>query len=199
MSQYKEVLYFIKSKGFVRASDIQAAGFSRNVLYRLYSDGLIERVGRGVYSAPDADFSTFQSYAEISKQVPAGVISLLSALAYHELTTQLPHKVWVTLSKSAWRPKIVKPAMTVTYVSGEAFSYGIEEHDISGVKVKIYCPAKTVADCFKFRSKVGLDVAIEALKDAWNSKKVTSDELFRAAKVCRVWKVMRPYLEAITV
>jgi predicted transcriptional regulator of viral defense system len=136
------------------------------------------------------------SLAEVAKRLPHAVVCLISALSYHEITTQIPHEIWLTIPRGSWRPDVEYPPLNLTYVSGPAYSFGIQEHVINGVAVKIYSPAKTVADCFKFRNKVGLDVAIEALREAWRSRKVTMDELVEAAGVDRVSKIMRPYLEA---
>lgn len=156
--------------------------------------GLIERVGRGLYRAVDTEFTQHQSLAEVAKRVPKAVVCLLSALSFHELTTQNPHQVWIALGENARRPEVDTWAIKVFRFSGAALEYGAEEHDIDGVPVKAYSPAKTVADCFKYRNKIGLDVALEALHDCWRQRKTTMDQFWEAAQVCRVGKVMRPYL-----
>jgi predicted transcriptional regulator of viral defense system len=145
---------------------------------------------------PNAPVTEHSSLAEIAKRFPHAVVCLLSALSFYEITTQIPHKIWITVPRGAWKPDVDYPPLSLTYVSGDAYSFGIQEHDINGVIVKIYSPAKTVADCFKFRNKVGLDVAIEALREVWRSRKASVDELLEAARIDRVLKVMRPYLEA---
>ena len=159
--------------------------------------GLLRRNARGLYSLPEAPTTERALFAEIVKRVPRAVVCLLSALLFHEITTQLPREIWLAVPRGSWRPNIVYPPLILTYLSGEAYSFGIEKYDVGGVEVKVYSPAKTVADCFKFRNKVGLDVAIEALREVWRSRKATADELFRAAEINRVARTMRPYMEAI--
>jgi predicted transcriptional regulator of viral defense system len=197
MTKEDIVIEMIKNKGVLRPKELEEAGVSRMILSRMYKKKLIEKLGRGLYCLPDSLYSAHVSLAEVSKRVSSAVISLLSALSYHEITTQLPHSVWITLPKSSWTPRIENLTLECTYVSGEAYSYGIEEHDISGVIVKIYSPARTVADCFKFRSKVGIDVAVEALKDVINQNKASVNDIVEASMICKVWKIVKPYLEAI--
>ena len=148
--------------------------------------------------ATDADFTEHLSLAEVAKRVPHSVVCLLSALPFHRIGTQQPPDVWLAVERRAARPASMNPQLRVGRMSGPAFSEGIEERQIEGVRVRVYCPAKTVVDCFKFRNKVGLDVALEALRDGWRSRKVKMDDLVRFARVCRVEKVMRPYLESLT-
>jgi predicted transcriptional regulator of viral defense system len=197
MDRKEQIRKIAKNRGMVKAMDIEASGISRNYLYTLNKAGFLQKKARGVYTLPDYPITEHYDIIEISKRAPNAVICLISALSFHNITTQIPHEIWITVPRGSWRPNIDNPPLNLTYVSGEAYSYGIIEHEISGVKVKVYTPAKTVADCFKFRNKVGLDVAIEALKETWRSKKATMDELMDAAKVCKVSKIMRPYLEAI--
>ncbi len=155
------------------------------------------KIGRGLYQWPEADSGHYQALLEVAKKVPNGVIALISALGFHELTTQNPHAVWLAIDRKARQPVIESLAVRFVYFSGEAMSQGVEEHRLSGINVKIFSPAKTVADCFKYRNKIGLDVALEALREGWNKKRFTMDELYRYGKVCRVHNVMRPYLEAL--
>jgi predicted transcriptional regulator of viral defense system len=135
--------------------------------------------------------------AQVAKAIPKGVICLLSALRFHEIGTQAPHEVWVALDRRAARPRLANPRTRIVRFSGEALAAGVETHEIAGVAVRIYSPAKTVADCFKYRNKVGLDAALEALREALRSRKCTADELWACARVCRVTEVMRPYMEAV--
>jgi predicted transcriptional regulator of viral defense system len=137
------------------------------------------------------------SYAEVAKRVPEGAICLLSALAFHEMTTQSSASVWIALRKGARTPALVSPSLRIVRLSGASLIRGIEDHTIEGVPVRVYSAAKTVADCFKFRNKIGLDVAIEALKDCLRQKKASVNEIYRYAKVCRVSNVIRPYMEAV--
>jgi predicted transcriptional regulator of viral defense system len=137
------------------------------------------------------------SYAEVAKRVPEAVICLLSALTFHELTTQSPASVWIALGKGARTPALVSPSLRIIRLSGPSLTTGVEKHQIEGVPVRVYSAAKTVADCFKFRNKIGLDIAIEALKDSLRQKKANVNEIYRYAKVCRVSNVIRPYMEAL--
>ncbi|VGO20863.1 type IV toxin-antitoxin system AbiEi family antitoxin domain-containing protein [Pontiella sulfatireligans] len=196
MNTTEQILDIAKQKGLISANDVEEAGISRNYLYTLCSKGLLRKTAQGIYSLPDADFSEHAAIAETAKRVPRAVVCLISALSFHGITTQLPHEVWIAVPRGAWSPRIEYPPLHLTYMSGEAYSFGIQENNISGVSVKVYSPSKTVADCFKFRSTVGLDVAIEALRETWRSRRASMDELMEAAMICRVSKVMRPYLEA---
>ena len=196
MRHYDKITELAANKGIISASDVEELGISRNYLYAMCREGLLERSSRGLYMLADSDVSAHHGLAEISKRIPSSVISLVSALNFHELTTQIPHEVWFSIPRDTWLPEIDYPPIQVTRVSEPAYSFGVEKHSIGGVGVSIYSPAKTVADCFKFRSKVGLDVAIEALRSAWDARKITVDELVQAAQVDRVWTVIRPYLEA---
>ncbi len=176
---------------------MDSIGIPREYLRRLMEDGSIKRIGRGLYSLVDADITESHDIAEVAKAIPRGVICLISALQYYELTTQIAYQVWIAIDPKARLPK--KPATPIKVVrfSGVALTSGIEEKRIEKVPVKIYCPAKTVADCFKYRNKVGLDVALEALRDCWKQRLCSMDELWRYAKICRVSNVMRPYLESL--
>jgi predicted transcriptional regulator of viral defense system len=196
MSREKQVLELAGMKGIIRAEDVEAAGISRNYLYRLHQEKQLDKVASGLYVLPETPVTEHAALTWIAKRVPHAIISLLSALNYYGLTTQIPNEVWITVPRSSWKPDIDYPPLNLTYVSGAAYSFGIQKHVINGVPVKIYSPAKTVADCFKFRRKIGLDVAIEALREVWHSRKATMDELTDAAEINRVSKVMRPYLEA---
>jgi predicted transcriptional regulator of viral defense system len=159
---------------------------------------MLVRIGRGLYVPADAELSANAGLAQASRRVPHGVVCLLSALRYHEIGTANPFEVWLALDQDVRRPQVEYPPLRVVRFSGKALTEGVERHRIESVPVKIYSPAKTVADCFKFRNKIGLDVAIEALRDGLRSKKCTRAQLWQYAKICRVTKVMRPYLEAVS-
>ena len=193
----QEVLAYIRQHAAVRPRDLESAGYSRMWLTRLVRSGDVERVRRGVYVATDAEWTENHAFAEVAKQAPRGVICLLSALRYHELTTQLPFEVWIALDRSARVPKTVSVQARIVRFSGVALTAGVEEHDIEGVTVRIYGPAKTVADCFKYRNKIGLDIALEALRDCYRLKLATIDEIWEYATLLRVATVMRPYLESL--
>jgi predicted transcriptional regulator of viral defense system len=197
MGGKQKILELAKQMGLIRPRDVDAAGIHREYILRLYRDGDLVRVGRGLYALPGAQASESLSLAEVAKRVPNAVICLISALAFHSLTTQISRSVWIAIENKKWEPKFEHPPLEIVRFSGTAFSFGVEEHEVDRVAVKIYSPAKTVADCFKFRNKVGLDVALEALRETWRDRRATMDELWQAAKVCRVVNVMRPYLEAV--
>ncbi|NOY23501.1 MAG: transcriptional regulator [Acidobacteria bacterium] len=196
MNRKEQIMELAKKQMVIRAEDVEALGISRNYLYVMHKEGLLQKTTVGLYSLPDAEFNENANLVEVAKRVPNAVIGLISALSYHGITTQIPHEIWVIVPRGAWRPKIDYPRLHLSYVSGPAYSYGIQKHVLNGVTVKIYSPAKTVADCFKFRNKIGLDVAIEALREVWRARKATMDELVEAAKINRVLKIMRPYLDA---
>lgn len=191
------ILQIFRRNGVVRPRDLDELGIPRVYLRRLCAEGLIKRIGRGVYTLAEADITESHDYAGVAKRVPNGVICLLSALQHHELTTQIPSQVWIAIDPKAWLPKESSLPIKIVRFSGKALTSGIEEKRIEKVLVKIYCPAKTVADCFKYRNKIGLDVVLEALRDCWKKRLCTMDELWRYAKICRVANVMRPYLESL--
>ena len=196
------VLAQIRAAGMVRPRDLAAEGITHQYLQSLHRRGLLTRTGRGLYTLPDAAerFDEHAALAEVAKRMPGGVICLLSALRFHDLTTQAPFEVWVAVEHSAYVPRDPEAAvpLRVVYFSGAAFTEGVEEHAVNGVAVRVYSPAKTVADCFKYRNKIGLDVALEALRETWRERRATMDELWRYAKVCRVANVMRPYLASLS-
>jgi len=194
----EKVLALAKRKGILRVKDLHEAGIHPEYLRRLYEKGMLARIGRGLYVPADAELSANAGLAQAAKRVPHGVICLLSALRFHEIGTQSPHEVWMAIDQGVRRPRVEYPPLRVVRFSGDALAKGIEHHRIEGVRVKVYSPPKTVADCFKYRNKIGLDVAIEALRDGLRSKKCTRAQLWQYAKVCRVTEVMRPYLEAVS-
>lgn len=197
-SKIRNALEIARKAGVIRPKDLAAQGIPTVYLHRLTRRGLLVQSGRGLYRVPGADLTANHGLAEAAKRIPRGVVCLLSALRFHELTTQTPHEVWLALDGKARSPRPDWPPLRVVRMSGNALTDGIEEHRIEGVLVHVYNPAKTVADCFKYRNKIGLDVALEALHDAWRQRRVTMDDLWRYAGVCRVASVMRPYLEAMT-
>lgn len=192
------LLALTEQAGFVRPKDLEHRRIPRVYLQRLVARGELVKHGRGLYGLPDAEVTEHHSLAQACKRVPHGVVCLLSALSYHGLTTQTPFEVWMALDRTAWTPRVEEPKLHIVRFSGAAMTAGIEKTTIEGVNVRVFGVAKTVADCFKYRNKVGIDVAMEALRDAWRQKRCTMDALWRYAKVCRVANVMRPYLEMLT-
>jgi len=197
-SPEQQILELIRSARVLRPRDLDRLSIAREYLSRLHAKGLLDRPGRGLYVAANNEPTENQTLVEACKRVPQGIVCLLSALQYHKLTTQAPFEVWLALGEKAWAPKVDHPPLRIVRFSGPALTTGIEEHAIDGVKVRVYDPAKTVADCFKYRNKIGVDVALEALRDCWKQRKATMDQLWQAARVCRVGNVMRPYLESLT-
>ena len=190
-------MQYIREHGIVGPRDIEAIGLQREYLLRLHRQGKLNRPTRGIYTLPDADVTEHHSYAQVTKRVPGATVCLLSALAFHEITTQSPASVWVALPKGARKPALDSPSLRIVRLSGLSLTTGIENHQVDGVPVRVYSAAKTVADCFKFRNKIGLNIAIEALKDCLHQKKANVNEIYRYAKVCRVSNVIRPYMEAL--
>ncbi|MFW6158518.1 MAG: type IV toxin-antitoxin system AbiEi family antitoxin domain-containing protein [Planctomycetota bacterium] len=194
----KQVLDLVREAGILRPRDLDPHGIPRVYLSRLARKGLVQRLARGLYALPDVDLGEKHTLAEVCKRVPHGVICLLSALSHHEIGTQSPHRVWLAIDYKARLPKANGLPLKIVRFSGKALTEGVEEHDVEGVTVRVYCPAKTVADCFKYRGKIGLGVALEALQDSWRKDLVTMDDLWTYAKICRMTTVMRPYLETLT-
>lgn len=193
----EQIIDIIKNKGMLRPRELREYNIPRIYLKRLLDQGLLKRSGRGLYSLADTEITEYHTFAQAAKRIPRGVVCLISALKFHELTTQIPFEVWMAIEKRARKPVIDQPRIRFVRFSQNSFSDGIEEYTIEGVKVKIYNPAKTVADCFKFRNKIGLDIALEALRSCIRQNKCLYDDLWRHAKTCRVENIMKPYLEAI--
>ncbi len=197
-TQSVRLLKLARRQPILRVKDLLAVGIHPENLRRLHRKGVVERTSRGVYRLVEADYTEYLSLAEVAKRVPHSVVCLLSALLFHQIGTQLPPDVWLAVERRSALPTSMNPKLRVVRMSGAAFSEGIEEHQIEGVPVRVYCAAKTVVDCFKFRNKVGLDVALEALREGLRYRKLKRTDLDRFAVVCRVTNVMRPYLESMT-
>ncbi|MCK4783595.1 MAG: type IV toxin-antitoxin system AbiEi family antitoxin domain-containing protein [Desulfobacteraceae bacterium] len=192
----EKVLSLAKASGIIRVRDLIEQGIHPEYLRRLCEKGLLMKMSRGVYIPADSEVSQNVGLAQVAKRVPHGVVCLLSALQFHNIGTQSPFEVWIAIDRKAARPRIDYPPLRIVRFSGKALSTGIEKHQIEGIEVKIFNKAKTVADCFKYRNKIGLDVALEALKDCRQQRLCTNDQLWGYAKICRVANVMKPYLEA---
>jgi predicted transcriptional regulator of viral defense system len=192
------VLALAERQPLLRARDLTAQALPTIALSRLVAAGKLERVARGVYSLPGRALSEHRSLAEVALRAPRGVVCLLSALGVHGIGSQAPFEVWLAIPQHSPTPRIDLPALRVMRMSGAALTEGVELVEIDGVQVPVFGAAKTVADCFKFRNKIGLDVALEALHDGWAQRKLTMDALWHFATVNRVANVMRPYLESVT-
>ena len=197
-SSHQKVLDLAAERGLIRPRDLTERGLPTVVLTRLVRQGRLQRVGRGLYALPDRPVSEHNTLAEVARKHPQAIVCLLSALRFHDLTTQSPFEVWLAIPNKARSPKMDYPPLRIVRFSGAALTHGVEDHVVDGVSVRVTSVARTVADCFKFRNKIGLDVALEALQEAWRAKRVSMDELWRYATLCRVANVMRPYMESLS-
>lgn len=196
-TQAEKLLRYVRDHDMVRPRDLKAIGVPRTVLMRLVDRGRLIRRSRGIYTMPDYEPTEHTDLAEVAARAPKAVICLLSALRFHGLTTQNPFEVWIMIDKTAHRPVLDRPPVRVVRGSGDALTAGVEEHQVEGVTLRVTNPAKTAADCFRYRRHVGADVAIEALRDCWRQRKATMDELYHYAKIDRIANVMRPYMETL--
>ena len=192
-----DLLQLAKEKKIIRYSDLISEKIPTVYLNRQVKEGTLIKLGRGIYALPETEFDENQTLLEVSHLVPKGVFCLLTALRFHNLTTQSPFEVWLAIDRNAAVPKIGSVQTRIFRMTGKSFSEGIEEHKVEGGTIKVYSPAKTVADCFKYRHKIGLDVAIEALRDCVKNKKATIDEIWYFAKINRMANVIMPYLSSL--
>jgi len=196
MARVDDIKALLKRYGTVTARTLEQQGINRRILSRLQASGELVRVARGIYASREAEgITAHHSLAVAARRVPRGVICLLSALRFHEIGTQIPSQVWIGLPRGARIP--AEAMIHAVHYNLPSFQVGVEQHRIEGTTVSIFSPAKTVADCFKFRNQIGLDVAIEALRESLAGKKATIDDIWTAAGHCRVPRVIRPYLEAL--
>ena len=196
-TQSDHILDLAQRQRLLSAADVRAHGWSPQLLIKLEQSGKLQRVTRGLYCLPDSTMTEHQSLIEVCRRVPKAVVCLLSALQFHEIGTQLPFEVWIALPEATQTPALDNPALRIARLRGEAYSEGIETLVERGSTIRVYGVAKTITDCFKFRHKVGLDVALEALKDSWRQRKLDMDQVTHFARINRVEKVMQPYLEAV--
>jgi Predicted transcriptional regulator len=194
----EQILSFAFKQGVIRPRDLSSLHVSSVVLTRMVKNGSLVRVARGLYALPNRQASEYASLGEVAAKYPQGIICLLSALRFHELGTQAPFEVWLAIPNKARPPVLEYPPLRIVRFSGAGLTEGVETHLVDGVPVRITSVARTVADCFKFRNKIGMDVALEALREAWRDKKATMDELWHFAEVDRVTNSIRPYLESMT-
>lgn len=193
----EKLLELIREAGVLRPRALDAHRIPRIYLLRLYRAGRIERLSRGLYRLADVQVTGRENLAEACARVPRGVVCLLSALTFHEFTTQMPSKIWIAIPIKSWTPRVNDLPLRFVRFSDASIRSHVQRHTVNGAEVRVFSPAKTVADCFKFRNKIGKDVALEALRDGWRSRLFTMDELWETARICRVQKVMRPYLEGL--
>jgi predicted transcriptional regulator of viral defense system len=197
MSFEREKRVFSQSGGLLRTGAALRAGIHPRTLYDMRDEGVVEQLSRGLYRLADLPALSNPDLVTVALKIPAGVVCLLSALAYHEITTQIPHEVHVALPRGAEPPRLKHPPLRVFWFTGRSFTEGIETRKVDGIRLRVYSPEKTLADCFKYRNKLGLDTVLEALRLYRSRKRPNVDELMKFARVCRVEKVMRPYLEAL--
>jgi predicted transcriptional regulator of viral defense system len=205
-TQQERILSLLKSRGIARTSELTKGGITRATVARMRDKGLIHQLGRGLYQLPDAPLDTHHTLAEAAKRVPKGVICLVSALAYHELTDTIPRAVWMAIGPKDRRPKSTQPPLQIVRFNGKVFSGGIQDHTIEGVTVPIYDPAKTIVDLFRYRQSAGkryktspgLNIALEGLREALRQRKATPAQIAEYANEAGIWKVVQPYLEAMT-
>jgi len=186
-----------KENALLRSKELESAGISRTQIGKLVENGKLVRVTRGVYATPETQLNERLSLAVVAKVVPAARICLLSALRFHDLTTQNPHEAWIAIGVKDRKPKIEYPPLRVNRFSGPAYDLGVEKHAIEGVPIEVYSVAKTVVDLFRYRQKIGIDVAIEALREGWRERRFSISELTRLAQACRMDRIMTPYLESL--
>ena len=196
-AQRSRALDLLKTRGMLRLKDFVAEGIGPETLSRLIREEAVVRPARGLYQLRDTQVDTSHVLAEAAMLVPKGIVCLTSALQFHELTLQMPSAIWMAIDRTAWRPKIDYPRIRFVRFTGAALTEGVVRHRIEGIEVPVTEPARTIVDCFRYRAKVGLDVAMEGLREGLRRRRVTHDELWRYARKSRVWPVMRPYVEAM--
>jgi len=196
-TQTQRTLALAYTKGILRSCDLEAIGIPRVILTRLTASGQLDKIGRGLYRLPTANISEHIDLVTVGTKIPQAVFCLITALRFHELTTQITHEIWIAMPRGSHSPKIDYPPIKMVQYSGDSYGEGIEVHQRDRVQIRVYSVAKTIADCFKHRNKIGLNVALEALQEGCRYNRVNMNELWHFAKICRVANVMRPYMEAI--
>lgn len=191
-----KIIKLAKRRGVVSSAGLRRRNISPSLLSYMKNRNMLRRISRGQYVLPGY-ISSHETFVEVASKVPHGVICLLSALQFHELTSQMPYEVWIAIEKGCYYPRNLEDQVRLIQLSGTNFSSGIEKHDENGIEIHVYSPAKTVVDCFRFRNKLGVDIAIEALRDCIRQKKATADEIWEYARRCRMTRIMRPYLETV--
>lgn len=197
-SQRRIAQTVLKARGIARLAELRAEGVTAATMSRMERDGEVLRLARGLYQLPDAPLDAHHSLAEAAKRVPKGVVCLVSALAFHQLTDQLPRQVWIAIGQKDWAPKADGAPVRLVRFTDRLLTEGVESHTVEGVPIKVFGVAKTIADCFRYRNKIGLSVAIEGLQEALRQRKSTPGEIARQAERGTVATVIRPYLEALT-
>jgi predicted transcriptional regulator of viral defense system len=198
LTQREQLAAFLRKQGIARLAEIRRAGITAATVSRLKREGFVTKLGRGLYQLADVAPEGNHSLAEAAKRVPKGVICLVSALAFHGITDQMPRRVWIAIGPKDWKPQIDYPPLRIVRFAAKFLHDGVETHEIEGVPVPIFGVAKTIADIFRHRRSVGIDVAVPALKEALRQRKTTPSEISASAMRGGVWNALRPYLEAFT-
>lgn len=194
----KKLAKLFKDVTTLRSYELEASGFSRPQIRQAVNEGLLERVGRGLYiSGSNPEITENHSLVEVMKTIPHARICLLSALKFHDITTQNPHEVWIAIHRKDRKPKLDYPGIRVFRFSDSSLDLGLEQHTIEGIKVPVYSVAKTIVDLFRYRNKIGIDVALEAFKEGWREKRFTMRELNKFSKACKTQNIMEPYVESL--
>lgn len=193
----KRVLDIMRERGVLRPKDLDRYGIPRKYLWTLFQKGLLSRIGPGLYALPDAEPTENRTLIEVCNRIPHGTVCLISALQFHGMTSELPFRVWLAVEGKSRVPDEPDLPVKIVWFNGKAFTEGVESHEIEGHRIRIYSPPKTVADCFKYRNKIGKEVAIEALREGLRQRKCGIDDLHYFGGICRVWNVMKPYVEAM--
>lgn len=196
-TQRTRALDLLKTKGMLRLRDFMAEHIEPETLARLLRDKKVVRPARGLYQLPEVQIDAAHTLTEATALVPKGIVCLISALQFHTLTLQMPSKVWMAIERSAWKPTISYPPIRFVRFSGWAMTDGVERYSIQSRKIPITNPARTIVDCFRYRNKIGIDIAMEGLREGIRHRKCTPDQLWQYAKRARIWTVMRPYVEAV--
>jgi predicted transcriptional regulator of viral defense system len=197
-TQRERLIATLKQRGMARLSELTRAGITAATVSRLEREGAVVRLGRGLYQLPDAPIDANHSLAEAAKLVPKGIICFTSALAFHDLTDRIPPRTWMAIGTKDWRPRVERPPIEFVRFNPTVLKSGIQQHVIEGIPVRIYEPAKTIVDLFRYRRRVGLNTAIEGMRAALRGRKATPDEIARYAHEAGVWNALRPYFEALT-
>ena len=198
-SHRDRVMAVLRQQGMARLAELMRAGATAAAVARLEREGAIVRLARGLYQLPDAPLEAHHTLAEAAKRVPRGVICLVSALAFHDLTDRMPPKVWMAIAPKDWRPRVAQPPIRFVRFPSAALESGVEAHGIEGVTVRITDPTRTVVDLFRYRRAVGQTVAVEGLREGLRQRKITPAEIARCAAAMKVWSILQPYLEALTI
>jgi predicted transcriptional regulator of viral defense system len=196
-TQKKRALDLLRAKGMLRLKDLIAENIEPETLARLVREGQVIRPARGLYQLPNTQVDAAHVLAEAAALVPRGIVCLISALQYHTLTLQMPSTVWMAIERTAWKPTISYPSVRFVRFSGWALTEGVQQYPVQSHKVSITNPARTIVDCFRYRNKIGIDVAMEGLRTGIRQRKCTPDELWQYGKKARIWTIMRPYVETV--